>query len=256
MADQPNMLQRLNGLIPSGWFGAISPVRDAVHGGLSDSLLWAYGLLQIAKATTRRSGTTGWLLDLDAYGFFGSDFLRRSRESDDSWRKRYTDEIFRPRVTRAAISKALLDETGRAPIIIEPWNTGDCGALDVGTLALSGAQVTAFPIGAPDSPYSGLDVGIWATDLKATQSQPGFSGAGCLGSLELPFQMFVTAYRQIPTGTPYIGGLGSYAGALDSPTLALVGDDTNDVLSSDAEIYAAINRTKAAGITAWTQIQS
>lgn len=138
-----DMLRRLKSLIPNGWFRDIAPMRDVVLGGLSDALVWINGQAQVVRAGTRRLGTTGWLLDIDAYGFFGTALLRRSGESDDAWRLRYTNEIFRPRVTRAAVTRALSDLTGKSASILEFWNAGDCGAYNNGTLAYSGGAVIA-----------------------------------------------------------------------------------------------------------------
>ena len=250
------ILSRLKSLVPSGWFSDTAPIRDAILGGIADGLVNSSDLLFAAQSGTRRAGTEGWLLDLDAWGFFGANLLRFPGESDDVFRARYINEIFRERCTRNALTSALIELTGRAPTIIEPWNTGDCGGWDTGALAWSGEQVLAGPISAFDSPYGGWDAGLWGFDLRATQSQAGFKGAGCWGSLEMPNQVLLTAHRLTPTdGTPNIGGWDSTAGAWDRGTLAWTGDIDASLVVDD-EIYAVINRTKAAGVTVWTSIQN
>lgn len=123
-----DLLHRLKRLFPRRWAADKAPVRDAVFGGIGDSLAWLYAQQQKVRAATRRSGTTSYLLDIDAWGFFQGRVLRRTGEADQAWRKRYTDEIFRPRATRTAIDKALYDLTGKHPIIVEPWNPNDTSA--------------------------------------------------------------------------------------------------------------------------------
>jgi len=209
--DSTEMLRRLRSLVPHGWFGDVAPIRDIVLGGVADAMVWVRAQGQVVRAGTRRAGTTGWLLDVDPYGFFGTTFLRHPGESDDAWRKRYTDEIFRPRVTRPAIDKALFDLTGRHPIIVEPWNPHDTAAYG----------------------YS-------------------FYGYSSYGSLLLPFQLFVTAFRPSSPGIPNIAGYGNgYYGALTTAYISL-SQVTSAV--SDADIYATLARTAAAGVTPWMKI--
>jgi hypothetical protein len=253
MADSSLIARRLRGLIPYGWFDDAAPIRDAVLGGIADGVQAVRNVLLTAKDGTRRATTTGWLLDIDAFGFLGTNLLRRATETDDSFRSRYIGEINRERGNRRAITQALFDLTGRAPVIVEPWNVGDTGGWDTPILAWSGAQVQSGPIGGYDSPYAGWDVGLWGFDLKATQSQAGSSGVGCWGSLEMPNQVLLTAYRQIPTGPPDLAGWDSAVGGWDVGSFVWSGDG-DEVLAVDDEIYAAINRTKAAGVSVWTQI--
>lgn len=173
--DSDNMQRRLRALLPPGWFAQRARLRDVVLGGIADCLAWAYSTLMIAKAGTRRAGTTGWLLDIDAFGFFGSRVLRRPHETDDAWRRRYTNEIFRPRVTRAAIDSALYDLTGRHPIIIEAANPNDTSA------------------------YS---ANAW------------YGTTGIYGSVLCPYAVFITAFRPSGSGIPNIAGYGyGYYGA-------------------------------------------
>lgn len=214
-----DMLARLKSLVPGGWFAsALAPVRDAVFGGLADSLAKAHALLFVVKQQTRIATAYGWFLDLIAWDFFGSRFLRLKSETDDSWRTRIIKEILRPRQTRAAIAQALFDLTGRQPKIFEFWNPYDCGGYDIGTLA--------------------------------------YDTAGCYGDLSLNNQIFVTAYRPAGEGVPYVSGYDSGASGYD------VGDNEYVDLSwitapvTDADIYAAVAGTVAAGVTGWTAIQS
>lgn len=219
VGDSDDFVRRLRSLIPSGWIAQYSLtgqfsayVSQAVLGGLADSLSWCYGLLQGAKAATRRLTLVGWLIDLDAVGFFGITFLRRSGESDASFSLRYRKEVFRPRGRRQDIIAALTDLTGRTPTLIEPWNPADTAAYD----------------------YSFYDHCIY-------------------GTLDLPFQYFITVFRPVSPGIPNIAGY-DY-GFYDAPTTAYI--DLSEVVSpiSDVDLYAAVARNTAAGVIPWTQLQ-
>ncbi|MFH7191504.1 hypothetical protein ACHWGL_31895, partial [Klebsiella pneumoniae] len=83
---------------------------------------------------------------------FGSRFLRRRSETDASFKPRILAELLRPRSTRAAITQVVLDLTGLQPEIYEPWNAGDVGAYDVGTLAYAGSGTGAKPLSGYDVP--------------------------------------------------------------------------------------------------------
>lgn len=249
------MLRRLRTLIPNGWFGDVAPIRDIVLGGVADALTWVRAQGQVVRAGTRRAGTTGWLLDTDAFGFFGSAFLRRPNESDDAWRKRYTDEIFRLRVTRAAIDKALFDLTGRHPIIVEPWNANDCGAYDIGALGYAGSDFA--PVQAAGYDVTGAyDIGVTSYDPLSGPSGRSYPGLGCWGSLELPYQLFVTAFRPLGGGIPNASGTDTGVQSYDTGTFRYT--DQSEVRStvSDAEILACVARTAAAGVIAWTAISN
>jgi len=251
--DSTEMLRRLRSLVPHGWFGDVAPIRDIVLGGVADALVWVRAQGQVVRAGTRRAGTTGWLLDIDAFGFFGSAFLRRPSESDDAWRKRFTDEIFRPRVTRAAIDKALFDLTGRHPVVHEPWNANDCGAIGVGTIAIAGqayAPSAASGIGIGAS--GGLGEGHLHIGQPVGIAPGGFAGAGCVGSTALPYRIFIDAYRPAGRGIPNIPGIG-YGGI---GSLEIIDDSAIQASVSDSDIYACVARTIAAGVTAWVAIHN
>jgi len=255
--DSTEMLRRLRSLVPHGWFGDVAPIRDIVLGGVADAMVWVRAQGQVVRAGTRRAGTTGWLLDVDPYGFFGTTFLRHPGESDDAWRKRYTDEIFRPRVTRPAIDKALFDLTGRHPIILELWNTGDCGGYGVPSTAYGGGVPNAAWSGGYGSGQGGYGSGQGYEGYAITPTNASVSpGAGRYGSIAYPYQVFVTAFRPMTAGIPLIGGYGTTnagygAGALEYADMSQVGSTV-----ADADIYACINRTDGAGVTAWVAIQN
>lgn len=252
--DAPDMLRRIVRLIPSGWFNDVAPLRNAILGGVSDALAWVFAQAGIVRIGTRRAGTTGWFLDLDAYGFFGPAFVRRLGETDAAWLARYTKEIFRPRVTRAAISGALSDLTGYAPRLVELWRAGDCGAYDGAGLAYAGTSLVSSSVGGLDQ-HLGYDQGPSSYDLVYGPSATTSPGAGLWGDLT-PFQLFVTAFRPAGGGIPHATGMDVLGGYDIGFGLRYVLDSEYVAPVSDDEIYACVARTAAAGVVAWTTIQN
>lgn len=259
------MLRRLKSLVPRNWIAEftlnpatgrpVAPVANAVLGGIADALTWVRGQGQAVRRQTRRAGTAGWLLDVDAYGFFGSWFLRRVNQSDDAFRKAYTDEVFRPKVTRPAIDKALYDLTGRHPKIVETWSAGDCGAYDLGGLGYAGSDYAQAPAGGYDA-SGAYDTGLTSYDPIVGPSGNSYPGVGCWGSLEIPYQLFVTAYRPMSGSIPNASGTDIGAMGYDIGAFRYTDPTEVQVAVSDADILACVARTQGAGVIAWTAISN
>jgi hypothetical protein len=213
--DQADISARLKALLPP-WFPDVAPIASAVVAGPAKVLTFAYDFIQFVRAQTRIATATGGWIDLIAWDYFGVRFMRRRGEADDSFQARILPEILRPRSTRVAITRMLTDLTGRAPVIREPWNPGDCGAYGNGTMA--------------------------------------YSQAGCYGSLLLVNQVFVTSLRPLGAGIPSIAGYGTYGGGYGVGAMAYV--DMSQIVGpvTDAEIYQRTADVIAAGVTAWEQI--
>lgn len=215
--DSADMLARLKGLLPARWFAQTAPYRDAVLGAIADVLAWSYDLFQWVIAQSRIATATDVFLDLAAFDFLGLWFRRRSGEADDSFRTRLLAEILRERVTRAGLVRALVDLTGRAPSVFEPRRPADTGGYGAGV---------------------------------------GYSVGGGYGSLLLPAQAFVTALRPATSGIPYVGGY-AIASAYRTPSATEYADlAAAGAQITDAEITDTIDRTIAAGVTAWVSINS
>ena len=165
-----DIASRLKNLLPARWFPDSAPIIEAMLAGFSDSLSWLYSLITYVKNQTRIETASDNFLDLIAYDFFALQLQRKTQESDDAFRVRIIREILRQRGTRIAISSALTDLTGRAPSIFEPRNPSDTGG------------------------YS--------------QSCLSYSAAGAYGSLNLPFQVLVQAFRPSTSGIPILRGYG------------------------------------------------
>lgn len=217
--NSDDMLARLRSLVPAGWFASLTaPVRDVVFGGLSDALAFSYGQLQAVRAQTRITTASGWFLDLIGWDFFGARFLRRSGESDATWRARIINEILRPRATRAAIIRALSDLTGWRPIVIELFNPQDCGGYGSGRFA--------------------------------------YGASGCWGSRDAKNELLITAFRPSTVGIANVNGFGGYLSGYGAGSAEYVARDNSAFAVSDAEIYRTVADTIAAGVKAWVAIES
>lgn len=131
--DKADMLSRLKSVIPP-WFGQDTgidtPVLNGLLTGPAASLSWFYDLFSFVKQQSRLSTMTGGWLDLFAQDFFGSDLLRKSGESDDTYRARIKAEFFRPSNTKAAILSAVAEITTASPRLIEWWRCDLTGVMD------------------------------------------------------------------------------------------------------------------------------
>ncbi|SHG92263.1 hypothetical protein [Bradyrhizobium erythrophlei] len=220
IGDSNDILQRVRKVLPRRWFSWGAPIRDALLGGLSDGAAWCYSWIGYARQQSRIATSSGIFLDIVAWDFFGANFVRRSGENDASFQPRILQEILRPRQTRDAISQVLTDLTSKPPKIIELWNPQDCGGYGV-------AQMGGYG-----------------------------SGPGCYGSLLFDNQMLVSAYHAPTQGIPNVDGYGGYnagygVGTIEYADLSLI---TGPI--TDAEIYARVQQTIAAGTIAWVAIQN
>jgi hypothetical protein len=218
--DSEDILERVRKLLPRRWFQWVAPYRDAVLGGVSDGAAWCYAWIAYARQQSRIATSTGIFLDIAAWDFFGGNFVRRTGENDASWRPRILQEILRPRQTRAAISQVLEDLTSTTPKIIELWNPQDCGGYGV-------AQMGGYG-----------------------------SGPGCYGSLLFDNQILVTSYHAPTQGIPNVDGYGGYAGGYGAGTIEYADLSLVTGPITDAEIYASVQQTIAAGTIAWVAIEN
>ena len=216
--DTADMLARLKMVLPAGWFADSTPVLDALLTGLGAAWSGLYTLLGFVKAQTRIGTASGVFLDIASNDFLGASLPRRSAEGEAAYRMRIQQNLLAPRATRAALAQVLSDLTGRVPKIFEPLNATDAGGYGSGAL--------------------------------------GYGVSGGYGSVNLPFQLFVTAYR--PNAMPisnaggYNRGPGGYACApmLYADLASYAGT------ISDAEIYAMIAATLPTCAVAWTTISN
>ncbi|MGR2662492.1 hypothetical protein ACUXVY_12960 [Chromobacterium haemolyticum] len=216
--DQQDMFSRLKSLLPP-WFNDNNPVLDALLWGAAQALAWSFSLYLFAKLQTRiKTGTGGWL-DMISLDFFGSSLPRGTGASDASYRNRILINLVRERGTRYAITKVLTDLTGRAPLIFEPSRPADTGAYGVG-------------------------------------QSLGYGMAGGYGSLVMPYQALVTAFRPLNQGFPNIAGYGSSTGGYSQGSQADYASMSQISAVTDADIVAAVEAVRPISTTVWMRISS
>lgn len=213
--DREDMAARLRALLPTRWFADAAPVRDALLSGLATVWAAMHDQVAFARRQTRIATATGAWLDMMARDYFGTRLARRRGEADTAYAGRIRAGLLRPRATRAALSAALTELTGRAPELFEPARPADTGA--------------------------------WGLAL-------GYGLAGGWGSLALPFQCFVTAYRPKGSGIETVSGwgmpAGGYgAGAIQYAALSMIAGQV-----TDADINAAIAESLPVASIAWARI--
>ncbi|WP_045736812.1 hypothetical protein [Xanthomonas sp. MUS 060] len=216
--DQSDVFGRIKALIPR-WFSDSTPVFDSLLRGFAYAKSFVYGLIVYAALQTRiKTATDGWL-DMIAADFFGSSLLRKSGQSDASFRNRIIINLFRERATRNGLVKVLTDLTGRAPVVFEPQRPIDTGS------------------------YRGPLI--------------GYGVAGGYGSMLLPYQAFVTVFRPSSTGIPNVAGYGISTGAYRRASQAEIASmNMIQGAVTDSDIYAAIDSVKPVGTTIWTRISN
>jgi len=217
--DIDDIAKRINSVMPHWFANAANPIYDAVRYGIASGFAFIYSLYSYAVLQTRiKTATDGWL-DMIAADFFGSAIFRGTYQTDTSFRNKILVNLFQAKATRAAISSVLFNLTGRYPKFVEPGQPADTGAY-----------------AAPNS---------------------GYGVAGAYGSVLMPFQGFIQAYRPLSTGIPSIAGYGSPSagyGVASQGDYATMSQILNQV--ADADIYAAIETVRPAGTIAWVKINS
>ena len=210
IGDPSDMASRMLALLPAGWFGGTKPVLQSLMQAVGSGLASFWILLQVVIAQTRIATSTDIFLDLISEDFFGSTMPRFVDEPDIAFRRRIMDALLRPRSTRMALANALYELTGRYPNIFEPASTTDTGGYAIGGI--------------------------------------GYGAAGGWGSLNLPYQFFLTVYR--PSG----GGIAELAGYSSGgiPVYASLSMERDTI--SDRSLQDAIPPLLPAATIAWMSI--
>ena len=218
-------MQRLKAVLPSRWFGDVTPVLDTLLLGLATGWEYCFQLLQFVRAQTRLASATGFWLDAIAYDFFGEALRRGNGQPDGIFCTIVKRNILRPLATRHALTQALTDLTGRPPKIFEPRNTGDTGGY--GTFTVNG-----------DFVGSGL----------------GYATSGGWGNLSLPYQFLMTALRPHGNGSANISGWGVNNGGYGGGALMYADSAIVSGHLSDREIMKEVARVTPIGVVAWVNI--
>ena len=164
-------------VLPRRWFSDPAPAPQtptflqALLAGFGVAWSAIYTLVSEVQTLARLATVSGPFLDMASVDFFGSALPRRPAETDGQFRLRVQHEMLRPRATRAALSLALTELTGRTPAIFEPLRPADTGGYCVGGV--------------------------------------GYSLAGAWGNLALRHNSFITVHRPIGVGIPLLAGYGT-----------------------------------------------
>jgi hypothetical protein len=215
--DGSDMLARLKMVLPARWFGDVTPVLDAVLTGLAAAWSGLYGLLQTVRLQARIATASGVFLDIAASDYFGNALQRRSGEADSAFSVRIRAALLAPRATRAGVVAALVNLTGRAPVIFEPLNPTDTGGYNINL---------------------------------------GYNLCGGYGCAALPFQFFVTAYRPNATPVSNAGGYNAGPGGYNDAPMFYADMSQFPGMVSDAEIYRTIAGVLPVSSIAWTKISN
>jgi hypothetical protein len=213
----PNLVARLKAVLPARWFSDNSPILDAVLTGVASAWVEVFSLLEDTGAQKRIGTASGVFLDIAAQDYFGDALTRRVAEVDTAYAIRIQQNLVRPRATRDAVVQALQDLTGRVPVVFEPRNPTDTGGYNLNM---------------------------------------GYGLAGGYGSMLLPYQFLVRAYRPnnlpVNNASGYVQGPGGYnaAPAFYADTAEFQGN------ISDAEIYAGVAAVVPTTSIAWTNISN
>jgi hypothetical protein len=220
--SRSDILQRIKATLPGRWFRGETPILDSVLGSLAAGWVAWFDFLAYIQAQARiRTAFDVWL-DLIAWDYFGYRVKRRLRETDPSFRIRILEELQRDRCTRSAIYSLIQDMTGTAPIIFEPTNPGDTGCF-----------------GRLESTESGV---------------AGYGLAGAWGTLDLPFQVFVTVFRPIPGGIAMVNGWNGSIGGFGVGLSSYIDLGMSTAQFSDSDLYSDVCRTAPAGTIVWVSI--
>ena len=231
--DQQDIQRRLLSIMPPWFPQGATPVLQAAFAACAWASSFVYGLIQYARQQARIATATGGWLDLIAYDFFQRAFVRPPGWSDAQMRTQIPFLILNPNGTRPGLIAGIETFTGRTPIVIEPWNTGDTGAWSDGSFQ---------------------NFGMWWSD------------AGSWAELDLPSQLFINVFR------PNSGGIANVEGWATPTDLVVSGGwsdgsfgtdfgavewvDITDVPGqvTDSLIYQTVTNLMPAGTVAWTAI--
>ncbi len=215
--DPQDMLSRLKAVLPSRWHGEQAGVLDAVLAGLAEGWSWLHGMVEAVRAQARIATASGTALDLIAQDYFGPRIRRRRAQGDAAFRAAILRELLRERATRPALERAVLDLTGRAPVVFEPRRPADTGGWGIAA---------------------------------------GYGAGGGWGSLALPYQCFVSARRPLGSGIAVVNGWGGGSGGWGAGAAAWASLAMLEGQVTDADIHAAVAAVLPAGAVAWVRIDN
>jgi hypothetical protein len=220
--DAATFAVRLKCLLPKGWFANNAPILGAVLGAFSDPWAWlSQTLTYVASQTRIETASDGWL-DLIGVDFFGDSLRRRSGEADEIYRTRIKSSILMDAGTRQSLIDGVGRLTGSIVQVFEPFNCFDTGGYG-GTDAPSGGGGGSFAYGS---------TGGW-------------------GSLELPYQVFITIVTGPQEGEPMPIGYGGSRGGYSAGSLVYTSLSQTPGSLTDDDIRQIVKRLLPVNCVAW-----
>lgn len=223
--DVGDVVARIRAALPKRWFGETSPNLDAILTGLATPWSWLYGMVGYVSSQSRLATATDRWLDLLAVDFLGPYFRRQPGESDQSFRTRISMARMRARATRPAMISGLSALCGTPPAIFEPSRCADTGAYAAHTLS---RPVQSFGL--------------------------AYGRTGGWGSLNLPWQIFITVARPPVPGLANLSGYGVPAAGYGHGSIAYVDLAALPGRIDDTDIQRTVRDLLPVNATAWLRI--
>ena len=217
IGDQANYISRMRAAMPSNWFPTNAPALTGILAGFGKLYSIAYSNFMFAKAQMRLPTTVGIWLDLAAWDFFGPSFTRKAQAAysdDTTFANAIVTQIFKVRVTRAAVLNAVTDASATSARCFEAWRVQDTGAR-----------------GTPLS---------------------GYGAYGAYGGRRVNrARAYLDVIRPRPVSASSFGGYGAPTVGYGAPTIGYAAFPNEYAIQ--APVFNAINDTKPLGITVWVK---
>ena len=169
--DVADFVARFRAVLPTRWFGDVSPKASALLSGLGTAWSAVYQLVGSVANQARLGTAYGQFLDMFSADFFGRQLPRRGGEADGAYRNRISARLLSPGATRGALLCGMRALTGSEASVFEPARPEDTGSYNAGGC--------------------------------------GYGVAGGWGNLQLPCQAFLTVPRPSGGGIALLAGYGS-----------------------------------------------
>ena len=205
IGDVNDCTGRFQSALPRGWFVGLTPILSGLIAGFATTFSYIYSLYAYAKNQTRILTATGGWLDLISADFFGTALPRLPGEYDASFLTRIQANLFLPRVSRPAMVSVLTALTGKAPVIFEPMNPVDTGAMGVKT---SSAYCGIARYGSIAMPFTAF-IEAFLPQSAGQIAGAGFCNAATLSAMNTPLSQGYTA--SLATYESTIGATAIYA---------------------------------------------
>lgn len=209
-------------MLPKGWFSDDGPIMGAMLASLADSWTCLSNNIDYVSGQTRIQTATDIWLDLAGADYLGTLIERQSDEADDAYRSRIKACLLTSAATRSSLVEGIAKLTNATAQIFEPSNCLDTGGY--------GNSVSP-----PTEAGYGLAYGL----------------SGGWGSLELPYQVFITIMTQPLPGEPSPTGYGVPGGGYSAGSLVYCKIADVPGTLTDDDVRQTILRLLPVNCTAW-----